>query len=79
MSIGAPQKHRARPPGDCVGSLWPVSHIAYFQETKLAGAVCLKIFVAQLRQQRAPGDFVRIVESNSLSVITYNPLADTLA
>jgi hypothetical protein len=30
MSIGAPQKHRDWPPGNCAGNLQPVSHMAYF-------------------------------------------------
>jgi len=31
ISISAPQKHRERPLGNCVGSRHPASHMAYFQ------------------------------------------------
>jgi hypothetical protein len=34
LHVRAPQNHRDWPPGNCVGNLQPVSHMAYFQETK---------------------------------------------
>jgi len=57
MSISAPQKHRARPSWVCVGSLWPVSHIACFHAVQARAAIVGEVSVSVTRPHPAPGGF----------------------